>query len=63
MKDGLSKKAYEPIPEGEEFEPFVPASESPLEFTLKSIVAGIFFGILFGPPATGSVVNTALNIV
>ncbi|MCH8874943.1 oligopeptide transporter, OPT family [candidate division KSB1 bacterium] len=48
MKDGLSKKAYEPIPEGEEFEPFVPASESPLEFTLKSIVAGIFFGILFG---------------
>ncbi|MCH7677183.1 oligopeptide transporter, OPT family [candidate division KSB1 bacterium] len=48
MKDGLSKKAYEPIPEGEEFEPFVPASESPLEFTLKSVVAGIFFGILFG---------------
>ena len=48
MKDGLSKKAYEPIPEGEEFEPFIPASESPLEFTLKSVVAGIFFGILFG---------------
>ncbi|MCH8021418.1 oligopeptide transporter, OPT family [candidate division KSB1 bacterium] len=48
MKDGLSKKAYEPIPEGEEFEPFVSASESPLEFTIKSVVAGIFFGILFG---------------
>jgi len=48
MKDGLSKKAYEPIAEGEEFEPFIPASESPLEFTLKSVVAGIFFGILFG---------------
>ncbi|MFQ5674663.1 MAG: OPT family oligopeptide transporter [bacterium] len=48
MKDGLSKKAYEPIPEGEEFDPFVPASESPLEFTIKSVVAGIFFGILFG---------------
>ena len=48
MKDGLSKKAYEPIPEGEEYEPFVSASESPLEFTVKSVVAGIFFGILFG---------------
>ncbi len=45
---GLSRQAYEPIPEGEEYEPFVPATESPLEFTVKAAVAGILFGILFG---------------
>ena len=28
--------------------PYVPASESPLEFTLKAVITGIFFGILFG---------------
>lgn len=28
--------------------PYVSASESPLEFTIKSFVAGIIFGILFG---------------
>jgi putative OPT family oligopeptide transporter len=28
--------------------PYVPATESPLEFTLKAVITGIFFGILFG---------------
>lgn len=28
--------------------PYVPASESPLEFTFKAVITGIFFGILFG---------------
>ncbi|MEE9118947.1 MAG: oligopeptide transporter, OPT family [Calditrichia bacterium] len=28
--------------------PYVPASESPLEFTLKAVITGIIFGILFG---------------
>jgi putative OPT family oligopeptide transporter len=28
--------------------PYVPASETPLEFTLKAVITGIFFGILFG---------------
>ena len=45
---GLDQQAYEPIPEGGTYTPYVPASESPLEFSVKSIVAGIFFGILFG---------------
>ena len=45
---GVSRQAYEPIPEGEEYEPFVPATESPLEFTVKAAVEGILFGILFG---------------
>lgn len=30
------------------FKPYVPASESPLEFTLKAVITGIIFGILFG---------------
>ena len=34
-KDGLSQKAYVPIAEGDSYDPFVPASESPAEFTFK----------------------------
>lgn len=45
---GLPPEAYEPIAEGKEYKSFVPASESPQEFTIKSIIAGIIFGILFG---------------
>ncbi len=30
------------------FQPYVPASEAPPEFTLKAIVLGILFGLLFG---------------
>lgn len=47
-KEGLSRQAYEPVPEGQSYEPFVPASQSPAEFTLKAILAGILFGIIFG---------------
>jgi len=47
-KDGLSQKAYVPIKEGDSYEPFVDASESLAEFTLKSVGLGILFGIIFG---------------
>ena len=30
------------------FQPYVPASQSPAEFTIKAIVLGILFGLLFG---------------
>jgi putative OPT family oligopeptide transporter len=30
------------------FQPYVPASQSPAEFTLKAIVLGVLFGLLFG---------------
>src|SRR5436190_18794120 len=30
------------------FQPYVPASQSPAEFTLKAIVIGVLFGLLFG---------------
>ncbi|HSR66646.1 MAG TPA: oligopeptide transporter, OPT family [Acidobacteriota bacterium] len=45
---GLSADAYKPLEPGQQYQPYVPASESPLEFTLKAVVAGILFGILFG---------------
>ena len=30
------------------FQPYVPASQSPAEFTAKAIVLGVLFGLLFG---------------
>jgi putative OPT family oligopeptide transporter len=39
----LSKEAHEAA-----FKPYVPASQSPAEFTVKAIVIGILFGLLFG---------------
>ena len=47
-KEGLSKQAYEPIPDGESYQPYTPAAESPLEFTIKAAIPGILFGIVFG---------------
>ena len=47
-KEGLSQQAYEPIPAGRDYDPYIPASQSPLEFTAKAAVPGILFGILFG---------------
>jgi len=47
-KDGLSQKAYVPIAEGDSYDPFVPASESLAEFTIKAVGLGVLFGIIFG---------------
>ncbi len=47
-KPGLSPLAYDELPEGRDYEPYVGAGESPAEFTFKAIGAGIAFGILFG---------------
>ncbi len=44
----LGKSAYEPAPEGEEYQPLVRPEASIAEFTLKAVAAGIVFGILFG---------------
>ena len=37
-----------PIEEGDSYDPFVPATESPAEFTIKAVALGILFGIIFG---------------
>jgi len=47
-RGGLGVEAYEPVPEGESYRPYVSAAESPAEFTLRAALAGIVFGIVFG---------------
>ena len=47
-KNGLSQKAYAPVAEGDSYDPFVEATESPAEFTIKAVGLGILFGIIFG---------------
>jgi putative OPT family oligopeptide transporter len=43
----LPPEAYEPVP-GDTYPSYVPASEKTSEFTVKAIILGAFFGILFG---------------
>jgi putative OPT family oligopeptide transporter len=45
---GLDASAYEPIPEGGSYRPWVGAELAPPELTVKSLVAGVLFGIAFG---------------
>jgi putative OPT family oligopeptide transporter len=45
---GLSSAAYEPVPEGETFRPYVQSDTETLEFTVKAALTGVLFGILFG---------------
>jgi len=47
-KQGLSRRAYEPVPEGQDYEPYVPAGESMAEATVKATLLGILFGVGFG---------------
>ncbi len=44
----LAENAHRALRPGERYEPYVPAHESPGEFTIKAVVFGIVFGILFG---------------
>ena len=61
-KAGLSHNAYEPLPKGESYSPYVPASENLLEFTIKAAVPGIMFGILFGAANAYIGLQTGLTI-
>ncbi|UCE59950.1 MAG: oligopeptide transporter, OPT family [Phycisphaerales bacterium] len=47
-KEGLSQQAYEPMPEGQSYKPYISAGADLLEFTGKAVVPGIVFGIVFG---------------
>jgi putative OPT family oligopeptide transporter len=37
-----------PAPSSAPFKPYVPATESPAEFTVKAVVLGVLFGLIFG---------------
>jgi putative OPT family oligopeptide transporter len=45
---GLSEAAHRPLKDGERYQPYVGAGESPPEFTPKAVVLGVIFGVLFG---------------
>lgn len=47
-RKGLSPSAYEPLPEGVSYQPYVAAGEELAELTAKSLLLGVLFGILFG---------------
>ena len=44
----LPDSAHRPLKAGEVYTPYVPASQSPNEFTIKALLFGIIFGVLFG---------------
>jgi putative OPT family oligopeptide transporter len=46
--EGLAENAHRPLKEGEVYQPYVPASATPDEFTIKALFFGILFGVLFG---------------
>ena len=46
-KEKLSPKAYEVL-DGKDYPSFIPASESPAEFTVKAILIGVLIGVIFG---------------
>src|SRR5687768_7028679 len=46
----IPSMAHTPVTPGPRgpFQPYVPASQSPAEFTAKAIVLGVLFGLIFG---------------
>ena len=46
-RKGLPPEAYEVVP-GNEYRPYVPASQSMAEFTVKAVVIGILMAVVFG---------------
>ncbi len=53
--------AYE-APSGPEFRPYVPAETQIPEFTLKAILLGVFFGILFGAATVYLALRAGLTV-
>src|SRR5713101_6198798 len=43
----MAQTPTKPTPKGP-FQPYVPANQSPAEFTAKAVVLGVLFGLLFG---------------
>ena len=44
----LAENAHRPLQQGETYQPYIPATESPHEFTVKALFFGVLFGVLFG---------------
>ena len=46
-KKGLRPEAYEPVP-GEQYQPYIGSTETLPEFTVKAVILGCLFGMMFG---------------
>ena len=44
----LPENAHRPLKDGEVYLPYVPATDTPDEFTIKALFFGVLFGVLFG---------------
>jgi putative OPT family oligopeptide transporter len=44
----LPENAHRPLKDGETYLPYVPATATPDEFTIKALFFGVLFGVLFG---------------
>ena len=44
---GLPENAYRPLKEGEKYTPFIPASKSIAEITLRSVGIGVLMAVIF----------------
>lgn len=44
----LPENAHRPLKEGEVYQPYIPASATENEFTVKALFFGVLFGVLFG---------------
>ncbi len=51
-----------PVPPAPQFKPFIPASESPPEFTIAPLIIGSLLGILFGASSIYLVLKVGLTV-
>jgi len=47
---------------GKPFQPFVPATDSPAEFSLRAILLGVFFGLIFGAATVYLALRAGLTV-
>src|SRR3954465_6339620 len=58
----MAAPSHSPGPEPAEFKPYVPASQSPPEFTVKAVVLGAIFGIIFGAATVYLALKAGLTV-
>ena len=58
----MAAPSHSPSEQPEDFKPYVPASESPAEFTAKAIILGAVFGIIFGAATVYLALKAGLTV-
>jgi putative OPT family oligopeptide transporter len=58
----MAAPSHSPGSDPAQFKPYVPASESPAEFTVKAVVLGAIFGIIFGAATVYLALKAGLTV-